>query len=245
MSARIAASKGAAKAEATQLYKASASGAYAWRGGHGRAEFGVHTLDETTLDGGRSRAGQRSAAEPTTEFIVGDGSIGRAGGKKPAFGVAEGHYTTQDPRPTRVVRSAVKAAITGTRRRFVREMGAAAAARDDSRRGPPASPSPRPPRGQRVFNALRGPTRPGLRSRAPPGGRPTSPGRPRRVVARSLLRRGGFRRGRRGGGGGGRRKGGRDHGDSVKGRGDAPRGCRVRSPGAARNARSRRARRRG
>ena len=101
VSARIAASKGAVKAEATQLYKASASGAYAWRAGlERRAEFGVEA------------DGKRGAAEPATEFIVGDGSIGRAGGKpgagkKPAFGVAEGHYRGADPKATiaRVVRT--------------------------------------------------------------------------------------------------------------------------------------------
>ena len=146
VSARIAASKGAVKAEATQLYKASASGAYAWRGGHGRAEFGVHTLDETTLDGGRSRAGQRSAAEPTTEFIVGDGSIGRAGGKKPAFGVAEGHYTTQDPRPTRVVRSAVKGGNHGyPDRRFVKGKWAPPPPRATTAARPPARSKSAPP----------------------------------------------------------------------------------------------------
>ena len=54
VSARIAASKGAVKAEATQLYKASASGAHAWRGGRaaGRAEFGIRAAaGETERDG--------------------------------------------------------------------------------------------------------------------------------------------------------------------------------------------------
>ena len=163
VSARIAASKGAVKAEATQLYKASASGAYAWRAGlERRAEFGVEA------------DGKRFAAEPTTEFIVGDGSIGRAGGKpgagkKPAFGVAEGHYRGARSGLARVVRStaAGKGGNHGyPDRRFVKGKWA---------EPPPEAAAPRQvraPAGRpEGSDARRGPTRPGLRVQRAPGDR--------------------------------------------------------------------------
>ena len=166
VSARIAASKGAVKAEATQLYKASASGAHAWRGGRaaGRAEFGIRTTAGETNETG----------EPTTTFIVGgDGSIGRAvggkgaGKKPPAFGVAEGHYGRDPAKIARVVRVAGKGGNHGyPDRRFVKGKWAPPPPRATTTAARPARSKSAPP-----ARPAKGPTLATDRHRRAAGGR--------------------------------------------------------------------------
>ena len=80
VSARIAASKSAVKAEATQLYKANVVGSnLAWR-----KSDSYHTNSAYTDTG--------FTHEPITEFTVGGSGRSGRGQKQPAFGAAEGHY---------------------------------------------------------------------------------------------------------------------------------------------------------
>ena len=81
ISARIAASKSAVKAEATQLYKANVVGSnLAWR--KNNDSYQTHSA---YTDAGFTH-------EPVTEFTVGGSGRSGRGQKQPAFGATEGHY---------------------------------------------------------------------------------------------------------------------------------------------------------
>ena len=81
ISARIAASKSAVKAEATQLYKANVVGSnLAWRKNNDS-----YQTNSAYTDTGLTH-------EPITEFTVGGSGRSGRGQKQPAFGAAEGHY---------------------------------------------------------------------------------------------------------------------------------------------------------
>ena len=81
ISARIAASKSAVKAEATQLYKANVVGSnLAWRKNNDS-----YQTNSAYTDAGFTH-------EPVTEFTVGGSGRSGRGQKQPAFGAAEGHY---------------------------------------------------------------------------------------------------------------------------------------------------------
>ena len=81
ISARIAASKSAVKAEATQLYKANVVGSnLAWRKNNDS-----YQTNSACTDTGFTH-------EPITEFTVGGSGRSGRGQKQPAFGAAEGHY---------------------------------------------------------------------------------------------------------------------------------------------------------
>ena len=81
ISARIAASKSAVKAEATQLYKANVVGSnLAWRKNND-----MYQTHSAYTDAGFTH-------EPVTEFTVGGSGRSGRGQKQPAFGATEGHY---------------------------------------------------------------------------------------------------------------------------------------------------------
>ena len=81
ISARIAASKSAVKAEATQLYKANVVGSnLAWRKNNDS-----YQTNSAYTDAGFTH-------EPVTEFTVGGSGRSGRGQKQPAFGATEGHY---------------------------------------------------------------------------------------------------------------------------------------------------------
>ena len=81
VSARIAASKSAVKAEATQLYKANVVGSnLAWRKNNDS-----YQTNSAYTDAGFTH-------EPVTEFTVGGSGRSGRGQKQPAFGATEGHY---------------------------------------------------------------------------------------------------------------------------------------------------------
>ena len=81
ISARIAASKSAVKAEATQLYKANVVGSnLAWRKNNDS-----YQTNSAYTDAGFTH-------EPHTEFTVGGSGRSGRGQKQPAFGATEGHY---------------------------------------------------------------------------------------------------------------------------------------------------------
>ena len=81
ISARIAASKSAVKAEATQLYKANVVGSnLAWR--KNNDSYQTHSA---YTDAGFTH-------EPVTEFTVGGSGRSGRGRTQPAFGATEGHY---------------------------------------------------------------------------------------------------------------------------------------------------------